>query len=53
MIQHGDVMMSAGGEAAPRRGKGGDDVSWTDTNHTRPKNKENPHAVDSVGINGR
>jgi hypothetical protein len=27
-----DVAMSAGGEAAPRRGKGGDDVSWADAN---------------------
>jgi hypothetical protein len=53
MTQHGDVMMSARGEAALRRGKGGDDVSWTDTNLARQKNKENSHAVDSVGINGR
>jgi hypothetical protein len=35
------MMMSVGGEAAPRRGKGGDDDSWAGANFTRPKNKEN------------
>jgi hypothetical protein len=31
----------ARGEMAPRRGKGGDDISWADVNLTGPKNKEN------------
>jgi hypothetical protein len=31
----------AGGEAASRRGKEGDDISWANTNLTGPKNKEN------------
>jgi hypothetical protein len=35
------VMMSAGGEAAPKREKGGDDASWADVNLTGPKNKKN------------
>jgi hypothetical protein len=30
------------GEAAPRRGKERDDVSWTNANLTGPKNKETP-----------
>jgi hypothetical protein len=30
-------MTSAGGEAAPRRGNGGDDASWADANLTGPK----------------
>jgi hypothetical protein len=30
----------AGGEPATGRGKGGDDVSWADTNFTEPKNRE-------------
>jgi hypothetical protein len=34
------VMMSAGGEVALGRGKGGDDASWTDANLTAPKNEE-------------
>jgi hypothetical protein len=35
-------MTSAGGEAAPRREKGGDDVNWVYMNLTRSKNEENP-----------
>jgi hypothetical protein len=31
------MVMSVGGEATPRRGKGGDDVSWADVNLTEPK----------------
>jgi hypothetical protein len=31
----------AGGEATPRREKGGDNANWTDANLTGPKNKEN------------
>jgi hypothetical protein len=33
--------MSGGEEAALRRGKGGDDVSWADMNLIGPKNEEN------------
>jgi hypothetical protein len=32
---------SAGGEVAPKKGKGGDSVSWADANLTGAKNKEN------------
>jgi hypothetical protein len=35
------VTMLVGGEAAPRKGKGADDASWTDTNLTGMKNEEN------------
>jgi hypothetical protein len=35
------MMTSVGGEAAPRRRKGGDDASWASANLTGPKNKEN------------
>jgi hypothetical protein len=31
------VTTSAGGEAAPKKGKGGDDTSWANVNLTRPK----------------
>jgi hypothetical protein len=41
MTQHGGVMMSAGGGAAPRRGKGGDDTSWADADLTGLKNEKN------------
>jgi hypothetical protein len=51
--QHGGMMTSAGGEAAPRREKGGDDITWVYTNLTRPKNEKKIHTVDSVSINGR
>jgi hypothetical protein len=37
----GDVMMSARGEPALERGKGGDDVNCADTNFTGPKNDKN------------
>jgi hypothetical protein len=37
----GGVTTSAGGEATPGRGKGGDDANWADVNLTMPKNKEN------------
>jgi hypothetical protein len=33
--------MSVGGEATPKRRKGGDNVSYADTIFTVPKNKEN------------
>jgi hypothetical protein len=35
------MVTSSGGEAAPERGKGGDDVSWANVNLTGQKNKEN------------
>jgi hypothetical protein len=41
VIERGDVATSVRGEAAPGRGKGGDDISWANANLTRPKNKEN------------
>jgi hypothetical protein len=41
MTRRDGVTTSAGGEAAPGRGKGGDDVSWADTDLTGPKNEEN------------
>jgi hypothetical protein len=34
------VATSTGGEVAPERGKGVDDVSWVDVNLTKLKNKE-------------
>jgi hypothetical protein len=46
-------MTSARGEAAPRREKGGDDITWVYTNLTGPKNEKKIHTVDSVSINGR
>jgi hypothetical protein len=41
VARSGGVVMSVSGEAAPGRGKGGDNASWTDTHLTRPKNEEN------------
>jgi hypothetical protein len=38
----GGMLTSARGDATSGRGKGGDDVSWDDTNLTGPKNEENP-----------
>jgi hypothetical protein len=35
---HGNV---GGGEVTPRRGKGGDDISWADANLTGPRTEEN------------
>jgi hypothetical protein len=32
------VAMSASGEVAPGKGKGGDDASWADANLNEPKN---------------
>jgi hypothetical protein len=45
-------MPLVGGETAPRREKGGDDISWADANLIGPKIKK-IHAVDLAGINGR
>jgi hypothetical protein len=47
----GVVMTSARGEAAPRRGKVGDDISWADANLTRPKMNK-IHMIDPASING-
>jgi hypothetical protein len=41
MTRCGGVATSVGGEATPKREKGGDDVSWVDANLTGPKNKKN------------
>jgi hypothetical protein len=38
---HDGMAMSVEREAAPGRGKRGDDASWADTNLTEPKNEEN------------
>jgi hypothetical protein len=43
VARRGDVATSAGGEAAPKRGKGGDDASWADPNFKGLKNEENLH----------
>jgi hypothetical protein len=43
VTRRGGVTTSARGEAAPVRGKKGDDTSWTDTNFTGSKNKKNTH----------
>jgi hypothetical protein len=41
----------ARGEAALKREKGGDKVSWADANLTKPKMKKT-HMVDSTATNG-
>jgi hypothetical protein len=45
VTRHDGVTTSARGEAAPMREKGGDDVSWADTNLTGSKNIENPRGL--------
>jgi hypothetical protein len=45
--------MSVGGEVAPGRGKGGDDVSWADANLIGLKNEKKIHTIDSAATNGR
>jgi hypothetical protein len=42
------MMTSAGGEAAPGRGKGGDNTNWAAKNLTGPKKLKKNHVVDSV-----
>jgi hypothetical protein len=44
--------MSTRGDAAPGKGKRGDDTSWADVNLTRPKMKKN-HTIDSIATNDR
>jgi hypothetical protein len=41
VIRHDGVVMSAVGEEALRREKGGDDTCWTHVNLTGLKNEEN------------
>jgi hypothetical protein len=53
VTQRGGVMMLVGGEAAPGRGKEGDDANWADTNLTGPKNEKKNYTVDSAATNGR
>jgi hypothetical protein len=50
VTRRGGVTTSTGGEAAPGREKGGDDVSWADVNRTELKIKK-IHAVDSASTN--
>jgi hypothetical protein len=46
-------MMSVGGEAAPGRGKGGDDVSWADANLIGPKNeKKSTRSIQLLQMDG-
>jgi hypothetical protein len=45
VTQRGGVTTSTGGEAAPGRGKEGDDASWIDVNLTKKKINKT-HAVD-------
>jgi hypothetical protein len=40
MTRCDDVVTSTGGEAAPDRKNGGDDVSWADTNLTGQKKNQ-------------
>jgi hypothetical protein len=41
VARHSSVATSAGGEAAPGRGKRGDNANWIDANLTGLKNEEN------------
>jgi hypothetical protein len=52
VTRYDSVATSDGGEAAPGRGKGGDDVSWANINLIGLINEENSH-VDSVATNGQ
>jgi hypothetical protein len=45
VTRRGGVTTSAGGEAAPGRGKGGDNASWADVNLTRQKNKKSTRSI--------
>jgi hypothetical protein len=51
MTRRGSVAMSVGREAAPRKGKGGDNARWANTKLTVSKIKK-IHVVDSVATNG-
>jgi hypothetical protein len=52
VIQRDGVMISARGEAAPGREKGGDDTSWADTNLLGQKMNK-IHVINSADTNGR
>jgi hypothetical protein len=43
VTRRGSVTTSAGGEAAPERGMGEDDINWTNVNLIELKNKKNQH----------
>jgi hypothetical protein len=56
VIRRGSVTTSARGEAAPGRGKSGDDASWTLVGLTRillGQKMKKIHVMDSVSTNGR
>jgi hypothetical protein len=42
VTQCSGVTTSVGVEAAPRKGKGGNDTNWGDANLAESKNEENP-----------
>jgi hypothetical protein len=42
VIRRDGVVMLVRGDAAPGRGKRGDNASWADGNLAGPKNEENP-----------
>jgi hypothetical protein len=52
VTRRGSVTTSAGGEAAPERGMGEDDINWTNVDLIELKNKK-INTVDSTGTNGR
>jgi hypothetical protein len=51
MTRHSGMATSAGGEAVPGRGKGGDNAGWADVNLIGRKMKKN-HAIDLAVVNG-
>jgi hypothetical protein len=56
VIRRGSVTTSARGEAAPGKGKSGDDASWTLVGLTRillGQKIKKIHVMDSVSTNGR
>jgi hypothetical protein len=53
MTRRGGVTISAGAEATPRRGKGGNDISWASVNLTRPKKMKKIYAVDLTSTIGQ
>jgi hypothetical protein len=53
VIRGDDMATSIGGDAAPERGKGGENTSLVDANLAWPKNKIKIQTVDSAVINER
>jgi hypothetical protein len=47
------VTTSVGGDAVPRREKGGDDTSWADVKSSLGRQIKKIHAIDSTAINGQ